>query len=109
MGRRDKRVQSWLTDPPKYAPIHEVEADLKHYFEGRVRKKSRSHRVVRDERLAGYSGFEPYGEFSISVNGGQRVKGYQLETLARATQIIEEIEGTRDEEPRIFHEVALSD
>lgn len=98
MGQREKRVQTWLTNPPKHAPIEEVEAVLRFYFPGRLRKKTGSHRVVRDERLATYSGFEPYGEFTISVVGGQRVKGYQLQILARAIQIIEEIEGTQDEE-----------
>jgi len=93
MGQREKRVHTWLTNPPKDAPIDEVDAILKYYFSGKLRKKTGSHRVVRDERLASYSGFQPYGEITISVKGGQRVKGYQLQMLARAIQIIEEIEG----------------
>jgi hypothetical protein len=93
MGQREKRVQAWLNNPPRDAPIDEVDAILKHYFSGKIRKKTGSHRVVRDAKLADHSGFEPYGEFSISVVGGQRVKGYQLQMLARAIQIIEEMEG----------------
>lgn len=99
MGRREKKVRAWLTNTPTDAPVEEVDAVLRYFFEGKIRKKSGSHRVVRDERLAGYSGFEPFGEFTISIKGGQRVKGYQLQIIARAIQIIEDLEGTWDEEP----------
>lgn len=94
MGQREKRVQTWLTNPPKDAPIDQVEAILKYYFRDKLRKKTGSHRVVRDERLANSAGFEPFGEFSIPIKGGQRVKGCYLQVLARAIQIIEELEGT---------------
>lgn len=94
MGQRERRVQTWLTNPPKDAPFDEVKAVLSYYFSGKIQKKSSSHIVVRDERLKGYSEFDPYGEFVISKKGGQRVLGYQLQTLARAIQIITETEGT---------------
>jgi hypothetical protein len=93
MGKREKLVQKWLTNPPKDAPVDQVEAILRHYFRDKLRTKTGSHRVVRDERLAIYAGFEPNGQFSIAIKGGQRVLGCYLQTLARAIQIIEEIEG----------------
>lgn len=96
MGRRDRLVQKWLTNPPTDAPFEEVAGVLNYFFRGKIRKKGSSHRVVRDERLRGYSEFDPYGEFSISKVGGQRVKGYQLQTLARAIQIITEEEEVSD-------------
>jgi hypothetical protein len=99
MGQREKLVQAWLNNPPKDAPIHEVEAILKYYFKGKLRTKTGSHRVVRDERLANSAGFEPFGQFSIPIKGGQRVKGRYLQDLARAIQIIETIEGTEHEKP----------
>jgi hypothetical protein len=91
MARREKLVQKWLNDPPTDAPIDEVDAVLRYFFRGKILKKSGSHRVIRDARLKGFSGFEPYGEFAISVTGGQRVKGYLLHQLAQAIMIIEEI------------------
>lgn len=94
MGKREKRVQTWLNNPPRDAPIDEVEAILKYYFRDKLRTKTGSHRVVRDKRLATYAGFGPLGEFTIPIKGGQRVKGCYLQILARAIQIIEEVEGT---------------
>lgn len=52
---------------------------------------------MRDEKLTDHSGFEPYGEFTISVTGVQRVKGYLLQRLAQAIKIIDEMEGIDDE------------
>jgi hypothetical protein len=98
MSRLRKRLQIWLTDPPTDAPIDEVEGIIKRYFQGKVESKSGSHRVIRDERLAGHAGFEPFGEFSIPVKGGRRVKGHYLQRLARAVQIIERVEGAEHEE-----------
>lgn len=92
MGQREKRIQEWLNNPPTDAPFEHVKGVLKHYFAGKIRKKSGSHRVVRDERLAGHPGFGPFGEFAISISGGQRVKGYLLQRLAQAVQIVEEME-----------------
>lgn len=88
MGRRDRLIQKWLTDPPTEAPFEQVAGVLDYFFEGLIRKKSSSHWVIRDQRLKGYAEFDPYGEFAISKKGGQRVKGYQLQMLARAIQII---------------------
>jgi len=67
MARADKRIQRWLNNPPTDAPVEEVEAILKHYFPGKLKTKTGSHRVVRDERLAPYPGFAPFGELSIPV------------------------------------------
>lgn len=97
MARREKVVQTWLTNTPRYAPVDQVEAILDYYFPGQVRKRS-SHRVVNDARLAPHPGFEPNGEFTVCITGGQRVKGLYLERLARAIQIIQEIEGIEDED-----------
>jgi len=99
MGRAERRVQKWLNSPPKDAHVEEVKAILKRYFQGKFRFKSGSHIVVRDDRLAPYSGFDPFGEFAIPVKGGQRVKGYYLQRLARAVQIINELGEADDEEP----------
>ncbi len=98
MGRAEKRLQKWLDNPPKDAPVDEVRAVLDRHFHGKIRSASGSHIVVADERLAHYSGFEPFGEFAIPVKGGQRVKGYYLQRLARAVKIAEELEGADDEE-----------
>lgn len=99
MGQREKRVRLWLTDPPTDAPFSEVEALLNYYFKDKIYKKSGSHCVVRDERLIGHAGFDPYGEFVISKKGGRRVLGYQLQRLAQAIQILLDAEGDSHERP----------
>lgn len=88
-----------MRNPPTDAPIDEVAAVLKRHFHGKYVAKAGSHYVVRDQRLAAFSGFAPLGEFSVPVKGGQRVKGHYLKRLARAIQIIEELERAEDEEP----------
>jgi hypothetical protein len=97
MGRSEKRIRTWLNNTPKEAPIEEVDAVLERHFAGKIRVKSGSHRVVRDRRLASYYGFEPYGEFTVVVKSGQRVKGFYLKRLAEAVRIIEELERKDDE------------
>jgi len=92
MGRLEKRINKWLNSPPFDAPAEEVQAVLKSHFPGRFRRKPGSNIVVRDERLRFSHGFEPFGEFTIPVSGGQRVKGRYLQRLARAIRIIEELE-----------------
>jgi hypothetical protein len=61
MGRAEKRIQAWLDNPPKDAPVDEVVAVLKRYFQGKYDAKAGSHYVIRDQRLAPFSGFAPFG------------------------------------------------
>ncbi len=96
-GSSRKRIQSWLENTPRDAPFDEVEAILKRYFPGHCLKKSGSHIVVTDDRLIGFRGFGPVGDFTVPVKSGQRVKGYYLKRLAQAINMIKELEREEDE------------
>jgi hypothetical protein len=97
MGRAGKRIQTWLENTPRDAPIEEVEAVIQRYFPGLFVNKSGSHIVVTDERLVGFSDFGALGEFTVPVKRGQRVKGFYLKRLARAVTIIMDLERDKDE------------
>ena len=90
MARADRRIRNWLKNAPTEAPVEQVRSALKRYFPNQYDEKAGSHIVVWDERLKGHEGFGPGGDFSIPVKGGQKVKGFYLERLAKAIQIIEE-------------------
>jgi len=98
MGKTEKRLKAWLNNPPTEEGVDAVHAVLKRYFPGKFESKGGSHIVLRDERLAVFSGFEPYGELSIPIKGGRRVKRRYLQRLAQAVEIVTELEGTEDEE-----------
>jgi hypothetical protein len=92
MGKADKRLRNWLENAPTDAPVDQVRSVLKRYFPQGHKEKPGSHIVAWDQSLIGREGFGPTGDFTIPVKGGQRVKGYYLERLARAIKIIAETE-----------------
>lgn len=91
MSRTEKRLQRWRENPPRDVPVEEVDAVVKRYFR-QYHKKSGSHRVIRHPSLKNAAEYGPKGEFTFSVEGGQRVKRPYLRRLAEAIAIIEEIE-----------------
>ena len=92
MGHLEKTLEKWRRNPPTHAPIDKVVAAIKRWLPGRFERKPGSHMVIRDTRLASFEGFGPFGELTIPVAGGQRVKGRYLQRLARAIEIVEELE-----------------
>ncbi len=92
MSRRERKIQSWLENPPTDAPVDEVEAVVKYYFpQSRLPNRRGSHNIViEDDRLKGFGDFGPLGQLQIPVKGGQKVKGVYLQKLAEAIEVITE-------------------
>lgn len=97
MGREEKKLKTWLENTPvDGAPISQVRAVLERYFPGRYQNKPCSHIIIKDERLKGLAGFDNSGRFSLPVSHGQRVKRKYLKDIARAVEIIRELESNRE-------------
>jgi hypothetical protein len=97
MAKADKRLEKWLTNPPREAPIKEVLAMLERFFPGQYQKKKGSHIVCQDDRLKNHPECGPNGDFDIAVKGGQKVKGLYLGRLARIIVFLEELKEEQDE------------
>ncbi|WP_028322822.1 hypothetical protein [Desulfatiglans anilini] len=97
MGKAEKLYQKWSAHIPREAHLHEVTTFLDTYFPGMWKQKSSSHIVVRCSRLAMLADYRPFGEISIPVKGGQRVKGFYIKEIIRAKRALEEL-GVEDHE-----------
>lgn len=96
MTKADKRLEKWLTDPPKDAPKEQALAMLERFFPGQWEKKSGSHIVCQDDRLKDHPECGPNGDFDIAVKGGQKVKGLYLKKLAYIIMFLEELKERED-------------
>ncbi|MBW1896650.1 MAG: hypothetical protein JRI47_06295 [Deltaproteobacteria bacterium] len=92
MSKYDKKLKKWLENTPTDVPKQQVVAVLDRCFSGQWRFLRGSHIVVQDDRLIGYPGYGPEGDFDIPVKGGQKVKGVYLKRLAQTIKLLEEME-----------------
>lgn len=94
MAKREKKLKKWEENPPKEAPIDEVNAIIEYHFPGILDNKKRgSHSVrIKNKALIGKQNFGPDGGFDVPIKGGQKVKGIYLQKLAIAIKILQEIE-----------------
>ncbi len=92
MGTPEKIYNKWTLNRPKEAKIREVKTVLNAYFPDQWGCKGGSHIVVRNEILKKVPDFQPYGEFTIPVKHGKRVKGFYLKTILKAIEILKEFE-----------------
>lgn len=94
MSQRQKRLEKWLNNPPKDAPIEEVDGILKYYFPDQTKDKKRgSHTVrIKHDALKKHPNYGPDGGFDIPIKGGQKVKGKYLKLLAQAIELLSELE-----------------
>ena len=89
---RENGFLKWEKNPPTDTPKDSVISLLDRFFNGQYEFKSGSHIVVRDDRLKDLPDYGPDGSFDIPIKGGQRVKGYYLNRLARTIRLLEEME-----------------
>ena len=98
MGKAQKLFKKWSENIPTDARVQEVETLLNHYFNGLWNQQKTSHIVVRCEELKTLQDYQPYGEISVPVKGGQKVKGRYIKELIKAIGILEELGGEENEE-----------
>ena len=92
MGQPEKICKKWRENKPKEVRLQEVKTVLDAYFSNRWKWKPGSHIVVRHELLKIIPDFQPYGEFTVPVKKGQKVKRYYLKAILTAIEIIAELE-----------------
>lgn len=98
MGKAQRLFKKWSKNIPTDARVQEVKTLLNHYFNGLWNQWKTSHIVVRCEKLKAFPDYQPYGEISVPVKGGQKVKGYYIKELIKAIGILEELGGGGNEE-----------
>ncbi len=94
MGKGQKLLDQWADNPPKEARVQDVETFLNTYFPDMWDQKKSSHIVVRCEALKAFPNYQPYGELSVPVKGGQKVKGFYIKKLIKAVQLLTELGDT---------------
>ena len=82
---------SWIKNLPKEARVGDVKTLLNHFFPGMWGQKRSSHVVIRCEKLKSFPDYGPFGEISIPVKGGQKVKGFYIKRLVRAIALLREL------------------
>jgi predicted RNA binding protein YcfA (HicA-like mRNA interferase family) len=90
MGKREKLLEKWRNNTPKDEPKEKVFGVLEHYGFEKVGGAG-SHTVWYHPALenASHPDINQFGEISVPIKGGQRVKQFYLKTVIVAIDIIE--------------------
>lgn len=94
MSKIEKRVESWRTGKQP-VPKEKLESVLNHYFSGCWWQsgKSGSHIFkISHPVISQMAGSNSYGDLTIPVSGGQKVKPIYLKKLVKAIDLIKEQE-----------------
>lgn len=90
MAKPEKLIEKWKNSRPTDVRKGEVETVLNEYFDGEWDHDGGSHIVVRNEILKRYREYQPYGEFTIAIKGGQKVKGVYVKEIIKAISLIQD-------------------
>ena len=91
MKKAEKLFEKWKDKAPREARLQDVQTFLNHFFPGMWDQVRTSHIVVRCDALKVFSAYQPYGEITVPVKGGKKVKGVYIKSLIRAVHLIEEL------------------
>ena len=91
MGKAHKLLEQWVDIIPREARIRDVKTFLNNYFPGMWSQEGSSHMVVRCDALKAFPDYQPYGEISVPVKGGKKVKGFYIRKLIKAVQLLTEV------------------
>ncbi|MEA2039333.1 MAG: hypothetical protein U9N82_05830 [Thermodesulfobacteriota bacterium] len=91
MGKAQKLFEKWTDSVPNEARVQDVKTFLAHFFPDMWDQQGTSHIVVRCEALKVFPEYQPYGEMSVPVKGGKKVKGFYIKRLINAVYLIEEL------------------
>lgn len=90
MGKAEKLFAKWADNVPREARVQDVKTFLDHFFPDMWNQDRTSHIVVRCEELKASPEYRPYGEISVPVKSGKKVKGFYVKRLLKAVCLIEE-------------------
>ena len=91
MGKAQRLFEQWTDHIPREARVQHVKTFLDFYFPGMWDHKGSSHMIVRCEALKAFPDYQPYGEISVPVKGGQTVKGFYIKKLLTAVRLLTEL------------------
>jgi|GEM_PF-802705 len=89
MGKAKKLFDEWGKNVPAEARKQDIITFLNAYFPGMWDQKGSSHIVIRCDKLKVSPDYQPYGELTIPVKGGQKVKGIYIKKLFNAANLLE--------------------
>ncbi|MBW1940927.1 MAG: hypothetical protein JRG68_08235 [Deltaproteobacteria bacterium] len=91
MGKAQKLFEHWIDNVPREVRVQDVKTFLNYYFPDMWDHQRSSHIVVRCETLKAFPDYHPYGEISVPVKGGQKVKGFYIKALLKAVSLLTEL------------------
>jgi len=90
MSKIQKTIEKWK-DGKQPVPKEKVIAVLEAYFPHNYEIKGGSHIVVRHPELKGLPGYGAEGEFTVVIQGGQKVGPLYLKRLVRVIEHLQDI------------------
>ena len=98
MSKSEKLIKKWRRSRPREVRLQEIQTLLNKYFPGQWDWEGGSHIVIRSEFLKKFPAYQPFGEISIPVKSGKKVKWYYTRDLLEAISVIEDFgKETQDE------------
>ncbi|HNR13829.1 MAG TPA: hypothetical protein PKM59_10980 [Thermodesulfobacteriota bacterium] len=91
MTKAERLYRTWNGQVPTEARLRDVITVLDYYFPAQWDQHRSSHIVIQCERLKNFPDYQPYGELSIPVKGGQKVKGFYIKALVKAINLLKEL------------------
>lgn len=89
MGKKEQLVKRWRENRPAEVPINDVKTVIEGYFKSDCIRQRSSHIIISHKKLANFPNFGLYGELSIPIYKGQKVKGIYIRRLLYAIELIE--------------------
>ncbi len=87
-----KLYKKWSSQIPVEARANEVRTFIDYYFAGEWNQDGTSHIIIRSERLQQFEEFKPYGEITVPVKSGNRVKGFYIKKILKGIKLLETLE-----------------
>lgn len=86
MTSAEKLYEEWLKNCPKEARFQDVKKLLDYFFLGKWRWGSKKSHIVISADVFKY--LNEYGELSIAVKSGKKVKGFYIKKILQAIEFI---------------------
>ena len=97
MSKAAKVLANWRNNRPREVNRRDVEKILDEYFPNQWRLEGGSHIVVTSIVLKKYKKYQPYGEITIPLKSGRKVKWFYIKDILQALDFIKHDEEASDE------------